>query len=121
MAISCAAIALSCAKESTESIPYSDVPVSFSAFGSWDEATKTAADGSRTIFTAGDRIGVFAYHNDSASPDFMNGPAGAVRRHLLELLPDKILARCPGRLAVVLRLLAVQREAEICHLSRYRK
>ena len=71
LAVTCTA-ALSCAKESTESIPCSDVPVSFSAFGSWDEATKTAADGSMTIFTAGDRIGVFAYHNDSSTPDFMN-------------------------------------------------
>ena len=71
LAVTCTA-ALSCAKESAESIQYSDIPVSFSAFGSWDEATKTAADGSSTIFTAGDRIGVFAYHNDSTSPDFMN-------------------------------------------------
>ena len=74
LAVICTA-ALSCAKENTESILYSDVPVSFSAFGSWDEATettKTAVSGNATEFTAGDRIGVFAYHNDSSKPDFMN-------------------------------------------------
>ena len=71
LAVICTA-ALSCAKESTESIPSSDIPVSFSASGSWDGATKTATDGNTTVFTAGDRIGVFAYHNDSSTPDFMN-------------------------------------------------
>ena len=66
------AAALSCSKESAESVRCSDIPVSFSAFGRWDESTKATTDGNVTAFSSGDRIGIFAYHNDSATPDFMN-------------------------------------------------
>ena len=52
-------------------------PVSFSALQQWDEPAATAirkagAASSSTPFAAGDRMGVFAYLNGAAAPDFMN-------------------------------------------------
>ena len=50
-------------------------PITFTALSEWnktDANTRTTNDGNVTTFTAGDEIGVFAYKNNSASPDFMN-------------------------------------------------
>lgn len=52
-----------------------DVPVSFSALSKWDQdeaATRTETAGNKTEFSSGDAFGVFAYYNDSQTPDFMN-------------------------------------------------
>lgn len=53
----------------------SSIPVTFSALTHWDAPqTRLAEDAnsSTVSFTPGDAIGVFAYLNDHASPDFMN-------------------------------------------------
>lgn len=56
----------------------SDEPVSFEAFGKWDDApTKTISSGVETSFEAGDAMGVTAYYlpeggsMDTAFPNFM--------------------------------------------------
>lgn len=51
------------------------IPVSFSALSHWDAPqTRLAEDASSNTvsFTPGDAIGVFAYHNGSTTPNFMN-------------------------------------------------
>lgn len=70
-------------------VPSSSVPVAFSALAGWDGDNAAGTGGTRqtensnstrqvenssgkTVFGSGDRIGVFAYYNDSSTPDFMN-------------------------------------------------
>ena len=51
------------------------IPVSFSALSNWNaDGTRLSegSDGESTKFENGDAIGVFAYKNDSSTPDFMN-------------------------------------------------
>ena len=77
-----AALALSSCAASVggEDAPDGGVPVSFSALTGWNEADGgDKADGTRLAdgtdglaFENGDAIGVFAYKNDSSTPDFMN-------------------------------------------------
>ena len=88
----CLAVLSSCSSADAPDTPDtpSGIPVTFSALTHWDEpsasqtkgttgqarqaATRLAdnADGNATSFTSGDAIGIFAYHNDSSLPDFMN-------------------------------------------------
>ena len=51
-----------------------DVPVCFSALSLWLDSDKARADetGNATTFAAGDKMCVFAYYNDSDSPNFMS-------------------------------------------------
>ena len=70
-------------------VPSASVPVAFSALAGWDGDNAAGTGGTRqtensnstrlaensdgkTVFGSDDRIGVFAYYNDSSTPDFMN-------------------------------------------------
>ena len=75
----CAASFYACAeldpqRDVTWDIPCGGVPVTFGAFGKWDDETGTRAvtSGNSTAFVSSDRIGVFAYNDNSRTPDFMN-------------------------------------------------
>ena len=85
-AIAAALVMSSCAASASgEDTPDGGVPVSFSALTGWNEAdggdnaegntakgTRLAEGTDGLAFEKGDAIGVFAYKNDSSTPDFMN-------------------------------------------------
>lgn len=52
-------------------VPVSDKPIAFTASDEWNTLTETRGT-SQSSFSKGDAIGVFAYLNNSTSPNFMN-------------------------------------------------
>lgn len=69
-------LTVSCSDNSTEDNKPApnDTTINFSAMQQWDESNETRADETTTTsrFSSGAQIGVFAYYNDSQTPDFMN-------------------------------------------------